>query len=255
MTIRLSTGTRNLLTQGAGFGRIFSQGSIEIYSGAQPVSADSAVTGSLLGVVTVGSGALTKETVASGSVTITGFGGTINSITVGGLNIIPDGAVAAPTSTAVAASNLCDAINRNGIMRASVVSNVVTVFPYPGVGAAWNSYAVAGSLTTATASYVAIAGGVSAVNGLVFGQPTAGVISKGPSSIWSFNGIAAGTAGWFRLVASAADAGALISAAPYLARLDGSVATSGSDLRIGNIAIAIGAPNTIDSFTWTQPTN
>jgi hypothetical protein len=255
MTIRLSTGTRNQLVQGAGFARIFNRGSIEIYTGSQPVSADSAVTGTLLGVVTLGSGALTKETPATGAITITGFGGTINTITVGGLNIIPDGAVVSTVSTTQTASDLRDAINRNGIMQASSSANVVTITAPAGVGAAWNAYAVTGSLATATATYSNMAGGVASVNGLVFGQPSAGVIGKATGATWGFNGIAAGTAGWFRLVASAADAGALNTAAPFLARLDGSIATSGADLNLSNIVVAIGAPNTIDSFTWTQPTN
>ena len=87
----------------------------------------------------------------------------------------------------------------------------------------------------------------------LFGQPTAGVIQKPSTQVWSFNGIAAGTAGWFRFIASPADAGALLSAAPWYTRLDGSIAVSGGDAALSNITVAIGAPNTIDTFKWTQP--
>ena len=38
-----------------------------------------------------------------------------------------------------------------------------------------------------------------------------------------------------------------------LVRLDGSIATSGADMNLSNIVIAIGAPTTIDSFTVTMP--
>lgn len=149
MTVRLSTGTRTLLAGISGFSEIFEKGVIEIYSGTQPISADSAVSGTLLGSVTLGSGAFT-----------------------------------------------------------------------PG----------------------------SPTNGLTFAGPIAGVASK--TGVWSMNGVTVGTAGWFRLKANGVDAGALSTSLP---RMDGSVAVSGGDLNISNISIAIGAPTTIDGFSWTIP--
>lgn len=149
MTVRLSTGLRNNLAGTTGFAATFANGVIDIYSGSQPVNADAAATGTLLGTVTLNSGAFAPGT---------------------------------------------------------------------------------------------------ATNGLTFGAAANGAVAK--SGTWSFNGIAAGTAGWFRLRGNAADAGAVSATLP---RLDGSVATSGANLNLSNIAIAVGAPNTIDSFTWTQP--
>ena len=52
MTIKLSTGLRTALAGDIGFGATFADGVIHIYSGPQPVSADSPVTGTLLGIVT-----------------------------------------------------------------------------------------------------------------------------------------------------------------------------------------------------------
>lgn len=149
MTVRLSTKLRDNLAGTTGFAATFANGIIEIYSGAQPATADSAVTGTLLGTVTLASGAFT-----------------------------------------------------------------------PGVS----------------------------TNGLTFAAASGGAVSK--SGVWSFNGIAAGTAGWFRLKGNAVDAGGISTVLP---RLDGSIAVSGADMNLSNITIAIGAPNTIDSFTWTQP--
>lgn len=149
MTVRLSTQLRTNLAGTTGFAATFANGVIDIYSGSQPVSADAAVTGTLLGTVTLNSGAFT-----------------------------------------------------------------------PG----------------------------SPTNGLTFAAASAGAVAK--SGVWSFNGIAAGTAGWFRLKGNAGDAGALSTTLP---RLDGSIATSGADMNLSNITIAINAPNTIDTFTWTQP--
>lgn len=53
MTVRLSTGLRNALLGQDGMSKIFNGGVIELRSGTQPVSADAAATGTLLGVLTV----------------------------------------------------------------------------------------------------------------------------------------------------------------------------------------------------------
>ena len=149
MTVRLSTGLRTALAGSTGFGATFASGVIEIYSGSQPVTADAAVSGTLLGTVTLSSGSFT-----------------------------------------------------------------------PGA----------------------------ATNGLTFAAAAAGAVAK--SGVWSFNGIAAGTAGWFRLKSNAADAGTLSTTLP---RLDGSVAASGADLNLSNITIGVGSPSTIDTFTFSVP--
>lgn len=250
MTVRLSTGVRNALAGGMGFAALFNRGVLNIYTGTQPATADSAVTGTLLGQATIASGALTQETQATGAVTITGGSGSVATLTVGTFNVIPDGAVPFNTSNAQTASDLCDAVNRNGIYTATVSGAVVTLRPRPGAGAAHNGYVVS-STGSVTATYSNMSGGVSAVNGLFFAAPSAGTVSR--AGVWSFTGIAAGTAGWFRLQGSTADAGGVISAAPFLARVDGSIATSGADLNLSNISIAVGAPSTIDSFTFTIP--
>lgn len=149
MTLRLSTGLRNSLAGTTGFAGTLATGVIDIYSGSQPLTADAAVTGTLLGTVTLNSGAFT-----------------------------------------------------------------------PG----------------------------SPTNGLTFAAAASGAVSK--SGVWSFVGVAAGTAGWFRFRGNAADAGALSTVLP---RLDGSIATSGADLNLSNISIAVSTPVTIDTFVWTQP--
>ena len=257
MTFRLSTGARNLLAEGRGLGAIFNRGSLEIYSGTQPTTGDSAKTGTLLGLVTSSSGALTKETRAVGTIVITAAaGGAINAVTVGTFNIIPDGAVSAVAGdTAGTAVALAAAINRNGIFEASVSGSTITITAKPGVGTSWNGLALTASLTTVTATYGGgtVAGGVVPVNGLIFGSPVAGVIAKLSTQVWSFNGIAVGTAGWARFVASEADAGAIVSGAPYYPRMDLSVAVSGADLNLSSISIAVAAPNTIDTFAITVP--
>lgn len=258
MTLRLSTGARNGLTGGLGFQGMFNRGYAEIYTGSQPANADAAKTGTLLGIVSAASLPLTKETMAAGSITVaTGAAGSINTVTVGGLNIIPDGAVNFNTSLAQTASDLCDAINRNGIMQASVAGTLVTLQGRPGTGVSTAVVAfTATTLTATTANMGSVTAGVAPVNGLIMAPPVAGVIAKSSTQIWSFSGVAAGTAGWFRLYGSnAADTGALLVGAPWYPRLDGSVAVSGGDMGLSNIVVAFGAPNTIDRFNTTQPAN
>lgn len=255
MTLRFSTGARNSLASGIGFQGMFNHGYIEIFTGAQPTSADALATGTSLGIVTKSSLPLTKETRGTGTITLTGgAAGSVDTVTVGGLNIIPDGAVSFNTSLSQTASDLCDAINRNAMMQATVLGAVVTIRGRPGAGAAFNTAAVTATLTTLTANYANMAGGVSAVNGLTLAYPSAGVVAKPPTQVWSFAGTAAGTAGWFRFYSSdAADTGALLTAAPWFPRLDGTIATAGGDMGLTNLLVAIGAPSTVDRFSMTQP--
>lgn len=254
MTIRLSTGTRNGLASSLGFQGMFNAGHMEIYTGGQPTNADSAITGTTLGIVSVASALLTKETRATGTITITGAtAGSIANITVGGLNIIPDGAinwVSGDTANTIA-QKLSDAINRNGMFEAAAASAVVTIKGRPGTGV--TTAALAGSLTTITATYVAMAGGVAPANGLVLLPPVAGVVAKN-TSIWSCTGITAGTAGWFRLYGSdTADTGALLSAAPYYPRIDGSCGVGSGDAQLSSLTFANGTPSTVDVFSFTIP--
>jgi len=249
MTIRLSTQLRNNLAGSTGFGATFAGGIIEIRSGSQPATADAAATGTLLGTVTLSSLPYTAETPASQTITIAGASGSINTVTVASVNIIPLGAVAFDTDTTVTATALRDAINRAGIYRATSSAAVVTVSPPAGVGATHNGLALATTVTTLTATSGGnITGGVTPVNGLTFAAAASGAVSK--SGTWSFAGIANGTAGWFRMKGAAADNDTLSTTLP---RLDGSIATSGADMNLSNITIIIAAPNTVDSFTYTQP--
>lgn len=74
MAIQLSTGLRNKMLDGGASGGMkgaLSLGFINIYSGPQPLTADSAATGTLLGTVSVDAGGtgLTFESAAAGVLT------------------------------------------------------------------------------------------------------------------------------------------------------------------------------------------
>lgn len=151
MTVKLSTGLRNNLAGALGFKATFDNGVIDIYSGPQPLTADAAAAGTLLGTVTLNGGAFTSG---------------------------------------------------------------------------------------------------QASNGLVFDPAVGGVIAKPAAANWKFTGIAAGTAGWFRLRGNAADNGGASTALP---RMDGSIGSTGADLNLSNINVAVGAPNSIDVFQFAFP--
>lgn len=263
MTFRLSTGARNGLVGSMGLLGMFNRGIIKVFTGAQPSSADAAETGTLLGTVSTSGSAVTRETRATGSITLTGgSSGSINTVTVGGKNIIPDGAVAYNTSLNQTASDLCDAINRNGVMEARVSGAVVTLRGRPGTGV--TTEAVTATLTTITATYVNMGSGVAGVApvaglllgpaGYLLGVETAGVLAKPSSQTWSVTPVADGTAGWWRFYASdTADSGGLLTAAPWYPRMDGACGVGSGELQLSTLSLTTGVPVTVDSWKITMP--
>ena len=87
-------------------------------------------------------------------------------------------------------------------------------------------------------------------NGLEFGAAASGAIAKAAAEVWQAVALASGTAGWFRFVGNATDAG---GASTTLPRVDGSVGTSGADLNMSSTTVTTGATYTIDTFTLTLP--
>ncbi len=68
MSVSLSTALRNGMLNATGFTTALSTGAIYIYSGPQPLNADAAVQGTLLGVVSKDAGAYTQGTSTNGLV-------------------------------------------------------------------------------------------------------------------------------------------------------------------------------------------
>mgnify|MGYP003609399883 CR=1 FL=1 len=139
-------------------------------------------------------------------------------------------------------NNLADSLG----FAASFDAGVMEI--YTGTQPASADAAVSGTLlgTVTLASGPFVPG--SPTNGLTFAAASGGSVSK--SGTWSFVGIAAGTAGWFRLKANAVDAGGISTTA---VRMDGSIGASGANLNLSNLSIAVGAPVTCDTFVYTHP--
>lgn len=254
MTMRLSTGLRNFLANGGGLAQALNNGRMEIYSGAQPTSPDAAVTGTLLCTITAGGAAITNETLATGTVTLSGSSGSVNTITVNGVNII-SAAVPFNGTLTQTALDLATAINNNMSApeyTATASGATVTISAARGTGASPNGFVVTGTLTTLTATYANMAGGVNAANGLQWGAASGGQIAIRPGQTWSGTNAATGTAGYFRLYGSTSDAGALDSAGTQL-RMDGAISSSGAELNFNSTAFVSGATTTIPTFTATVP--
>ena len=132
-------------------------------------------------------------------------------------------------------------------MAGALADGVIEI--YTGAQPATANDPVSGTLLgTVTLNGAAFTPG-SATNGLTFAAAANGAVSKSATA-WQFTGLATGSAGWFRFKGNAVDAG---GSDPTAVRLDGSIATSGGDMTIGNINVTVGAPNTVDQFVLTYP--
>lgn len=256
MTLRLSTGLRNYVNADGSIKGALHNGILNIYSGAQPATADAAPTGTLLATITAASAARTAEVLATGTITLTGSAGSVNTLTVNSVNII-DAAVNFNTNLTQTAVDLADMINNSRSApdySATSAGTVVTISAHRGTGATPNGYVVTATYTTMSGTYANMASGVTAINGLKMGTSVAGVLTKNATQVWSGVAGATGTAGWFRFSGSVADSGVIDSVAAEV-RLDGSIATSGAQLNMSSTSIVSGATQTISAFPLTLPTS
>lgn len=102
------------------------------------------------------------------------------------------------------------------------------------------------TITDASGTYTPADG----TNGLSFDDPASGVLSKEPTQTWSGVAVASGTAVWYRFYPVGTS---VTGATTTIARIDGSIGTSGADLNMSSTSIVSGATQTVDSFTWTMP--
>ena len=94
MTLRHSTGLRNNLAGSTGFAATFANGIIEVPTGTQPTSADAAATGTLLGTITLASGAFTPGNATNGLTFATAADGAVSKSGVWSMNGIAPGGTA-----------------------------------------------------------------------------------------------------------------------------------------------------------------
>lgn len=257
MAERLSTGLRNFLAQHGSLKKAFEGGVLKIYSGSQPSSADSAVSGTLLCTVSLSSGTVTSEVRATAQIALGGSSGDISSIKVNSVEILNE-TVTFSSSLAVTAAAVAQSINaKQSVPKYEATSSgeYVIIKAMPGTGTSPNLYSISCTTSTLTAtvtsfgSNASLYSGVSYVNGLTWGSIVSGVLYKSADT-WSGVNVATGTAGCFRLCGTETDANGTSTTAH---RLDGSIATSGGDVTMLNTSLTSGAVTTISAFQITVP--
>lgn len=256
MALRLSTAFRNALNESGSWRNMLSNCVLKVYTGAQPADANQAPTGTLLVTYSDAGGAITREVLASGTVTLTGgASGSVDTLTVNSLEIMGS-STPFNTSLSQTATDVANKINfnpKNLLFAASAAGAVITITAKNGLGTLANGWVVASTATTITKTDVNMAGGVLAVNCLKWGDSAAGILAKHPTQVWQGTAVATGTAGWFRFEASVSDAGG-VDSSELVMRVDGAVATSGAELNMPSTSIVSAAVQTISSFSITLPT-
>jgi len=259
MALKASKALRNGMLATAAFRQLMTDCVLNVYTGSQPASADAAVTGTLLCTYTNGGVAFVNEVRAAGTITLSGGSGSVDSVTVAGIEIL--GAVipfnSDLTQTALDVATQINYYHDHKIVTASASGAVVTLTAQRGFGTDANGLAVVSATTTMVGTDVNIGtavAGVDAVNGLNWDVTAAGVITKAAAEVWEGDAVATGTAGWFRFTAATADPGTLDSSELY-PRLDGAVGTSGAELNLTNLSFVDTVPQVITSFALTFPTS
>lgn len=257
MAWRPSKALRNAMMEGEDFKHGMSNCVMKWYSGSQPSTPEAAPTGTLGVTLSNASGALTREVLSAGSVDLTGgASGSVDTITVNSIEIMGS-STPFNTSLAVTAADVARKINdnpKNLLFTADVTAtDQINIRAKPGLGSLPNAWVVASTVTTITKTDSNMAGGVTAANGLNWGDSAVAVLAKLTTQVWSGVAVASITAGWFRIEAAVSDAGGTDSTESIL-RADGSIATSGAEINMGSTSLTSGLTYTLDTFTVTLPT-
>jgi len=249
MPLRFSSGAVDALQERGCLKEIFHDGVIDGYSGAQPASADDAVTGTHLFRITLAGGAFTsgvKSTRRVDKATITyGIDGDDYVLVING-TAYSYTAVSGDDADAVALA-LAALVDASPVVEAYAAANVIyTRAIYGGV-----DYTIVNTGTTTGGNNVVAAVIANArINGLQWGNSSLGVLSK-ESGVWEGLNLADGTAGYFRFKANATDDD---SESTDLVRMDGNISTSNAPLIIaGSINLVKDATTTVQAAAITRP--
>lgn len=260
MAITRSTGLVDFVASHGSVRTAMNNCRVMIFSGTMPTGPDAADVGygssTLLVTLTANGGAYTPEVRPAWHFTMSGAGGQIDSIKIGGIEQLP-APIAYSTSISTLAADVVAAINNNGAaidFTAAVTgagSDEVTIYGPVGVGDSLNgltlSVTASGGLTATESNSGAVqTAGSPAVNGCQFDyEPATGQIRSVSGVPWSGVAVASGTATWFMMVTDG-DSGA--SSSTTARRIIGSVGTSGADLDLSSTSVTAGI--TITANDW-----
>lgn len=271
MAIRRSTALREAIATQMPYSVAMGNGRIKYYTGAQPASADTAPSGTLLCTFTKSGGTYTGETRATAVIVFSSDTGTpaVSVLKAGGSISLISGTV---TSSDGTIATLCDelAADINATQQipffeaASNGTDTVTITAPVGMGTNANGLTLTvtaadvtatvnggdGSTFGATVSAGSQTVGVDAANGCNFAYPdSSGVLSK-ESTVWQGTAVATGTVGWARWEFDPDDDQ---STGTTYRRMDFTVGISGQDLIVGSTTITSTNTYSIDSGTFTVP--
>jgi hypothetical protein len=265
MALVYSTKLDEFLTGHGSMKAALEGGSMELWSGDAPATADAAATGTKLVTITLGSAALTAETRATFTLTLAaGASGSLDTVTVDGYEVMGS-SVAFDTDLTTTATAVAAQIQKNvgPILGWTATSSgaIVTVSAPHNSGTAFNGKTVATTQTTLTiqingTSSTTVGGagataGVAAANGLTYDTITAGTLTK--TGTWSGTVLATGVVGYFRILGSVADDDSLDSSPFSYIRIQGTCGTSGADYNMATTSLTLSATHTVDTFSLALP--
>jgi hypothetical protein len=234
-------------------------GVLKLYSGAEPATADAAVTGSLLATLTKSGSAYTPETQAEWKITLTGAAGSVNTIKIGGLEVLGT-AVDFITDLTTTAAAVAAMINNHSTAPQFVARSSGAVVYIKAPIASGTSYNALVCATTVTTMAATVAGdgtpagsngtaGVAAANGLNWQFPAADGVFTKETTVWQDSSAdASGTVGYARLVLDGADDGTLSTS---FRRVQFSVGTSGADITSQILTTTAAAPAILNTLSLT----
>jgi hypothetical protein len=265
MTMQLSAKLANLIASGSDVRSAIGDFKRYLYSGTIPATADSAINGTLLAVLTKDGNTAAFEVLPRWKVTIAGsMGGTV-TVKLGGAPI--HAAVTSVTDATTTAALLATAINGtlvkpfSGFTATSTGADLFVIGP-KGSGASLNALTCTSAVTSSVTATVASSGLPDGANGTTLGvassnccgfdqRAVAGVLTS--SETWKDNSAdTTGSAAWYRDVYDAADTGTATTA--YLRR-QGSVTSigGGGDFELASTSITATTPITATGATFTIP--
>ena len=257
MAEKYSTGLLKEMLAGAPFRKIFADCVMKIYSGTAPATADAAIAGTLLCVVSKNSGPVSPGEVSTAKqATINITAGTTGQTVIVAINgtdytyTIPAGETGDLKAIALSVARMLDDIDAieaiaNGgagdghvYIRSRVPGLTFTIAKGGGGGGGTATWSISDDVVANVRS-----------DCLQFDAPSGGVISKPAGDVWSGVNAAGGTAAYYRICKSNDD-GLEGTTQP---RAQGAVSTSGAELNLSSVNLAGGATTTIDQFSLTLP--
>ena len=247
MSTKFTAGLADFLQARGSFKEALQDTVVNFYTGPQPSGPDVPATGTLVGVATLQSGALTpgaKSVRQVDECTVTyGTDGNVYALVVNGTSYSYT-SVSGNDASAVAVALAALVDTSNVVSAVAHGTSVVTRARFGG-----NAVTLANTGTTTPGNLV-ITNKVanSRLNGLQWGASSGGVLSK-ESGSWSFVALASGTIGYARICASNDSNGSNTTAI----RVDMNASTSNAPITLSNVNVTSGMTVTIDSATFTQP--